>query len=223
MSVLTPELRQEADRIIAKYPNPRSAVLPLLFLVQSVDGYLTEDGMREVAGILDLTPAQVLASASFYTMLKKRPQGEYLISVCRNIACTHRGAGKVLSALEERLGVDEGGTTDDGRFSLETAECLATCDGAPSIQVNYEDFYDVTPDSAVELVDRLAQGEEVASYRGSSVKTSKEISHEIAVAGLRKAAGDMESARTIGGETPRADTAPGFRPKVPGAEGDGGG
>jgi NADH-quinone oxidoreductase subunit E len=223
MSVLTPELRQEADRIIAKYPNPRSAVLPLLFLVQSVDGYLTEDGMREVAGILDLTPAQVLASASFYTMLKKRPQGEYLISVCRNIACTHRGAGKVLSALEERLGVDEGGTTDDGRFSLETAECLATCDGAPSIQVNYEDFYDVTPDSAVELVDRLAQGEEVASYRGSSVKISKEISHEIAVAGLRKAAGDMESARTIGGETPRADTAPGFRPKVPGAEGDGGG
>jgi NADH-quinone oxidoreductase subunit E len=223
MSVLTPELRQEADRIIAKYPNPRSAVLPLLFLVQSVDGYLTEDGMREVAGILDLTPAQVLASASFYTMLKKRPQGEYLISVCRNIACTHRGAGKVLSALEERLGVDEGGTTDDGRFSLETAECLATCDGAPSLQVNYEDFYDVTPDAAVELVDRLAQGEEVASYRGSSVKTSKEISHEIAVAGLRKAAGDMESARTIGGETPRADTAPGFRPKVPGAEGDGGG
>ena len=223
MTVLTPELRQEAESIVAKYPNPRSAVLPLLFLVQSVDGYLTEDGMREVAGILDLTPAQVLASASFYTMLKKRPQGEYLISVCRNIACTHRGARKVLTALEERLGVDEGGTTDDGKFSLETAECLATCDGAPSLQVNYEDFYDVTPDSAVELVDRLARGEEVASHRGSAVKGSKEISHEIAVAGLRKATGDMESARTIGGETPRADTAPGFRPKVPGAEGDGGG
>jgi NADH-quinone oxidoreductase subunit E len=223
VTVLTPELRQEAESIVAKYPNPRSAVLPLLFLMQSVDGYLTEDGMREVAGILDLTPAQVLASASFYTMLKKRPQGEYLISVCRNIACTHRGARKVLTALEERLGVDEGGTTDDGKFSLETAECLATCDGAPSLQVNCEDFYDVTPDSAVELVDRLARGEEVASYRGSAVKSSKEISHEIAVAGLRKATGDMESARTIGGETPRADTAPGFRPKVPGAEGDGGG
>jgi NADH-quinone oxidoreductase subunit E len=219
MSVLTPELRQQAESIVAKYPNPRSAVLPLLFLVQSVDGYLTEDGMREVAEILDLTPAQVLASASFYTMLKKRPQGEYLISVCRNIACTHRGARKVLSALEERLGVDEGGTTDDGKFSLETAECLATCDGAPSLQVNYEDFYDVTPDSAVELVDRLAHGDEVVSYRGGAVKSSKEISHEIAVAGLRKSAGDMESARTIGGETPRADTAPGFRPKVPGAKG----
>ena len=223
MTVLTPELRQEAESIVAKYPNPRSAVLPLLFLMQSVDGYLTEDGMREVADILDLTPAQVLASASFYTMLKKRPQGEYLISVCRNIACTHRGARKVLAALEERLGVDEGGTTDDGKFSLETAECLATCDGAPSLQVNYEDFYDVTPASAVELIDSLARGEEVASYRGGAVKSSKEISHEIAVAGLRKATGDMESARTIGGETPRADTAPGFRPKVPGAEGDGGG
>jgi NADH-quinone oxidoreductase subunit E len=223
MSVLTPELREEAQRIVAKYPNSRSAVLPLLFLVQSVDGYLTDDGMREVAEMLDLTPAQVLASASFYTMLKKRPQGEYLISVCRNIACTHRGAHKVLSALEERLDLVEGETSYDGRFSLETAECLATCDGAPSLQVNYEDFYDVTPDSAVELVNKLARGEEVASYRGSAVKSSKEISHEIAVAGLRKATGEMESARTIGGETPRADTAPGFRPTVPGAEGDGGG
>ena len=223
MSVLTPELRREAEQIVAKYPNPRSAVLPLLFLVQSVDGYLTEDVMREVAQMLELTPAQVLASASFYTMLKKRPQGEYLISVCRNIACTHRGARKVLTTLEERLGVDEGGTTDDGKFSLETAECLATCDGAPSLQVNYEDFYDVTPESAVELVDRLERAEEVASHRGGVVKTSREISHEIAVAGLRQAVGEMESARTIGGETPRADTAPGFRPKVTGVEGDGAG
>jgi NADH-quinone oxidoreductase subunit E len=221
--VLTPERRQEAERIVAKYPNPRSAVLPLLFLVQSVDGYLTDDGMREVAEMLDLTPAQVLASASFYTMLKKRPQGDYLISVCRNIACTHRGARKVISALEERLGLVEGETTDDGRFSLETAECLATCDGAPSLQVNYEDFYDITPESAVELVDRLERDEDVVSYRGGVVKSSREMSREIAVAGLRKAAGDMESARTIGGESPRADTAPGFRPKVTGEEGDGGG
>jgi NADH-quinone oxidoreductase subunit E len=221
-TVLDDEQRAVAADIVAKYPNSRSATLPLLFLVQSVDGYVTEDGMREVAEILDLTPAEVLASASFYTMLKKRPQGDYLISVCRNIACTHRGARKVLSALEERLDLVEGESSDDGRFSLETAECLATCDGAPSLQVNYEDFYEVTPTSAVELVDRLERDEEVVSHRGGVVKSSREVSREIAVAGLRKAVGEMESARTIGGETPRADTAPGFRPKVTGEEGEGG-
>src|SRR3712207_272090 len=125
--VLSPELRAEAEAIAAKYPNSRSALLPLLFLVQSVEGHVTDAGMREVAEILDLEPAQVLSSGSFYTMLKKRPQGEYLVSVCRNISCTHLGARKVVRALEERLGVEAGGTTDDGKFSLEAAECLATC------------------------------------------------------------------------------------------------
>src|SRR5688500_5022728 len=95
-SVLTPQLRAEAEAIAAKYPNSRSALLPLLFLVQSVEGYVTDEGMREVAEILDLEPAQVLSSGSFYTMLKRKPQGEYLVSVCRNISCTHLGARKVI-------------------------------------------------------------------------------------------------------------------------------
>lgn len=171
---------------MAKYPTARSAALPLLFLVQSVEGYVSEAGMREVAEILDLTPAEILGTASFYTMLKKRPQGDYLISVCRNISCTHLGARKLIDRLEEHLGIAAGDTTDDGRFSLEAAECLATCDGAPSMQINYEDFYRVTPDEAVALVDRLRRGEQLRSVRGEPVKTAKEISYETATAGLRE-------------------------------------
>jgi NADH-quinone oxidoreductase subunit E len=214
--VLGDDLKADIDGIVSKYPNSRSAALPLLFLVQSVQGYVSEDGMKDVADILGLTSAQVLATASFYTMLKKRPQGEYLISVCRNISCTHLGARKVLAALEERLGVPAGEMTDDGRFSLEAAECLATCDGAPSLQVNYEDFYRVTPDDAVGLVDKLAAGESLRSVRGETVRTAKEIAREIAVAGMRTPEAGVEEARTIGGESPRADTAPGSRPKVEG-------
>ncbi len=215
-SVLTPELRAEAEAIAAKYPNSRSALLPLLFLVQSVEGYVTDEGMREVAEILDLEPAQVLSSGSFYTMLKKRPQGDYLVSVCRNISCTHMGSRKLVRALEERLGIEAGGTTEDGRFSLEAAECLATCDGAPAMQVNYEDFYKVTPEEAVEIVDKLARGDVVLSVAGEPIKTSKEISHETATAGLRRPVTEMEQMPTMGGETSKQDPGPGTRPKVRG-------
>lgn len=212
MAVLNDSQRREAEAIVAKYPNKRSALLPLMFLVQSVEGHVTDEGMREVADILGLTPAQVLGSTSFYTMLKRNPQGQYLISVCRNIACTHMGGRKVVTALEERLGISAGGTTPDGKFSLEAAECLATCDGAPAIQINYEDFYNVTPDDAIELVERLERGEELRSVRGQLVKTAPEISHETATAGVRAMSMEMEDMRTIGGETPRADIAPGHRP-----------
>lgn len=221
--VLNAELREVAQRLIARYPNKRSAVLPLLFLTQSVEGYVTKDGMREVAELLGLTSAQVLAAASFYTMLKQKPQGEYLVSVCRNISCTHRGARKLIPALEEHLGIETGGTTADGKFSLETAECLATCDGAPAIQVNYEDFYNVSPQRAIEICERLARGEEVRGERGDPVLTSKEISHQTATAGLLAPTGEMAPMRTIGGESPRPDTAPGFRPKEPGTDGPGDG
>ena len=219
MTVLNDELRSTAERIIAKYPNKRSAALPLLFLVQSVEGHVTEDGMREVADLLGLTPAEVLATGSFYTMLKKRPQGEYLISVCRNISCTHLGARKVFAALEGELGIETGEVTDDGKFMLESAECLATCDGAPSMQINYEDFYKVSPEEAVEVVTRLGRGDEVRSVRGERIKSAKEISYETATAGLREVAAPVGTARTIGGESPRADTVPGFRPREEGGAG----
>jgi NADH-quinone oxidoreductase E subunit len=213
VTVLNDELRITAERIVAKYPNKRSAMLPLLFLVQSVEGHVTEEGMREVADLLGFTPAEVLAAGSFYTMLKKKPTGEYLVSVCRNISCTHLGARKVVAALAEHLGIEPGETTADGRFSLETAECLATCDGAPSAQINYEDFYSFTADEAIGVVDKLARGDRVTSVRGEPIKTHREISYETAIAGLAFPEDDTR-ARTVGGESPPADYAPGFRPKV---------
>ncbi len=217
--VLVGEVRETAKRIVAKYPNSRSATLPLLFLVQSVEGHVTEQGMREVADMLGLTSAQVLSAGSFYTMLKKHPQGDYLISVCRNISCTHRGARKVVQAFEDRLGVRVGETTPDGKVTLETAECLATCDGAPAIQVNYEDFYDVKPEDVAGLVDGLERGD-LTSSRGESVKTHREVSFETATVGLRSpgTAGD-HTGRTLGGETVRADTSPGIRPPELGGKG----
>jgi NADH-quinone oxidoreductase subunit E len=210
----------EIDSILAKYPNSRSATIPLLFLAQSVEGYVTEDGMRDVAAVLGLTPAEVLAVASFYTMLKKQPQGKYLISVCRNISCTHMGGRKVLKALEDRLGIDAGGTTTDGEFSLEAAECLATCDGAPSLQINYEDFYKVSPQEAVELVDLLQKGEPVTSVAGAAVKTSKEIARETAMTGTRLPTERAGTGSEVpaGGETGTAQVAEGHRPPVRGGD-----
>jgi len=217
--VLNDELRGVAEQIVAKYPNKRSATLPLLFLVQSQDGYVTEAGMREVAEIVGLTPAQVLATASFYTMLKKRPQGEYLISVCRNISCTHMGGRRIIRRLEEHLGIPAGGTTEDGKFSLEAAECLATCDGAPSMQLNYEDFYRITAEEVIDLIERLRRGDEVTSVAGAPVRTAKDISYETATTGLRSpgTAGDQPG-RVIGGETGEAVVTQGHRPKVTGHE-----
>jgi NADH-quinone oxidoreductase subunit E len=188
----------------------------LLFLVQSVEGHVTEEGMRDVAQVLGLTPAEILAVASFYTMLKQKPTGEYLVSVCRNISCTHLGGRKVLKALEDELGVEAGGTTADGRFSLEAAECLATCDGAPSMQVNYEDFYKVTPAEAIDIVTKLKSDGEVRSIAGEPVKSHRDIAREIALTGVIAGRVGPPEARTIGGESPPADIAPGFRPPVEG-------
>lgn len=240
LKVVTDDLERAANAIIAKYPNSRSATLPLLFLVQAKEGYLTEEGMRDVAQLLGITPADVLASASFYTMFKKKGQGRYLISVCRNISCTHLGSRNVVAALTDRLGIEPGGTTADGLFSLESAECLGTCDGAPAMQINYEDFYRVTPQEAVALVDKLALGEEVRSVRGQPIQTSREISYEIAVTGAYRpqrkndqtpspsdstpvpAEERKEEARVVGGVTLPPDMAPGWRPRVHPEDDDGG-
>ena len=219
-TVLVGELRREAEAIVARYPNSRSATLPLLFLVQSKEGYVTEQGMREVADILGLTPADVLSTGSFYTMLKKRPQGDYLISVCRNISCTHLGARKIIAALQEHLGIEAGETTADGKVTLEAAECLATCDGAPSIQVNYEDFYRVDAEQAVLLAEKLRRDDPVWSSRGQHVRTSKEIAHETATTGLRSGSAGDRVHDTFGGESMLGQEAPGFRPKEPGGKGD---
>src|SRR5438309_4025622 len=127
---------QRARDVIGLYPQPRSALIPLLHLAQEQDGYLTAEAMEHVAELLDLTPAEVRGTASFYDMLFTEPVGRHLISMCTNIACMLNGAYELLEHAEGSLGVKAGGTTDDGEFTLEEVECIALCDQAPCLTVN---------------------------------------------------------------------------------------
>lgn len=147
-----------AREIIARYPHTRSALLPLLYLAQEQDGYVTDEAMTHIAELLDLTPAEVFGTASFYTMFKLEPVGRHLVSLCTNIACLIDGAYELLEHAEDTLGIKPGVTTDDGEFSLEEVECLALCDQAPCVQVNYRFFGNVTPESFDELCADIRAG-----------------------------------------------------------------
>lgn len=158
MARLTPENLQRARDTIALYPDTRSALLPLLHLAQEQDGWLQDDAMAHIAELLDLAPAEVLGTASFYTMYKRQPTGRHLVSICTNVACMLRGAYELLEHAEAHLGVRAGGTTADGAFTLEEAECLADCDRAPCLQVNYRYFGNVTDAGFDTLVADLRAG-----------------------------------------------------------------
>lgn len=148
-------MRSVAPEIIERYPEgrQRSALLPLLHEAQARDGYVTRAAIDEVAAILELTAAEVLGVASFYHMLKLKPAGRHIVSVCHNLACSMLGAEKVISALEQELGISCGETTPDGEFHLERAECLADCDAAPMLQIDYDRMVGpLTPDQAVALL-----------------------------------------------------------------------
>jgi NADH-quinone oxidoreductase E subunit len=155
---LSPERVERAREIIGRYPHPRSALLPLLYLAQEQDGYLTDDAMVHIAELLDLSAAEVLGTASFYTMFKREPVGRHLVSLCTNIACLLDGAYALLEHAEDTLGIKAGVTTDDGEFTLEEVECLALCDKAPCIQINYRFFESVTPESFDQLVQDARDG-----------------------------------------------------------------
>lgn len=151
-----PEATEERARaIIAQYPNRRSAVMPLLYLAMSEEGYLTEAGMAGVAELVGITPAQVLSVASFYTMYKLEPVGRYLISCCTSISCMLLGSDDVLDALEEEIGVASGQVDSEGLIGLEHAECIGACGGAPAVQVNYELIEGISPEKARQLVEWL--------------------------------------------------------------------
>ena len=142
----------------ALYPYSRSALIPILHVLQEQDGYLTEDGMEHVAELLDLTAAEVRGTATFYDMFHFEPVGKYLVAVCTNIACMLQGAYRLLEHAEDRLGVAPGGTTEDGMFTLEDAECLALCGNAPCLTVNWRFFGDVDHERFDELVADLRAG-----------------------------------------------------------------
>jgi NADH-quinone oxidoreductase subunit E len=147
-----------AREIIARYPRPKSALIPLLHLVQEQDGHVTADGMTHVAELLGITPSEVYGTASFYEMFKFEPVGRYCINVCTNISCQLVGAWELLEHAEERLGVKAGSTTPDGVFTIEDVECIAACTEAPALQVNYRYRYKVTPADFDKLVDDLSAG-----------------------------------------------------------------
>jgi NADH-quinone oxidoreductase subunit E len=174
--------RDEARQLIARYPKPRSALLPMLHLVQSEQGYVTPEGIGMCAELLGLTKAEVGAVATFYTMYKRRPVGEYHVGVCTNTLCAVMGGDAIYAALKEHLGVSgQDAVTDDGKVSLEHVECNAACDYAPVVMVNWEFFDNQTPQSAKALVDDLRAGNPVKPTRGAdSVVTFKQAERVLA-------------------------------------------
>ena len=160
-------LGADAAEIIGRYPKPRSAMLPLLHLVQSEQGYVTDDGIAFVAAELGLTVAEVAAVVSFYTMLKRAPVGENHVGVCTNSLCAVMGGDVIFADLLEHLGIGNDETTPDGKVSVEHVECNAACDYAPVMMVNWEFFDNMTPQSARELVDGLRTGADVVPTRGA--------------------------------------------------------
>lgn len=182
MTVFSEETRARAREIIARYPadRSRSALLPLLHLVQSEEGYVSPAGIAFCAEVLGLNKAQVGAVASFYTMYKRRPTGDWLVSVCTNTMCNVLGGQEVYDALVEHLGVGHEETTADGKVTLEHAECLAACDYGPVMTVNYDFFDNVDPKTAVGVVDELQAGNRPTPSRGARLCRLKEMSVQLA-------------------------------------------
>ena len=158
MARLSDENVRLAKEIIARYPRSRSATIPLLHLAQEQDGYVTNEAMVHIGELVGATSAEVLGTASFYEMFKFEPVGRYLINICGTMSCALMGAEDLMHHAEERLGVKLGGTTPDGTFTLERAECQAACTEAPCLQVNYRYRFRVTNDEFDRLVDDLAAG-----------------------------------------------------------------
>jgi NADH-quinone oxidoreductase subunit E len=156
---LSDQTLTRAEELIARYPQPRSALLPILFLLQAEDGYVSPAGVAQAADLLGLTKAEVGAVATFYTMFRRRPVGKYLVSVCKTLPCQLRGSREISAALCERLEVPLGGTDQSGMVTVEEVECLAACDGAPVVQVNTENYERLSTSEAMELLEALLRDE----------------------------------------------------------------
>ncbi|GGZ14020.1 NADH-quinone oxidoreductase subunit NuoE [Streptomyces nitrosporeus] len=173
-------LEADAKEVIARYPGSRSALLPLLHLVQSEEGHVSRTGMAFCAEVLGLTTAEVTAVATFYTMYRRRPSGDYQVGVCTNTLCAVMGGDAIFDRLKDHLGVGNDETTEDGKVTLEHIECNAACDYAPVVMVNWEFFDNQTPESATALVDDLIAGRPVAPTRGAPLCTYKETARILA-------------------------------------------
>ncbi len=231
-------LEADAKEVIARYPGSRSALLPLLHLVQSEEGYVSRTGMAFCAELLGLTTAEVTAVATFYSMYRRRPSGDYQVGVCTNTLCAVMGGDAIFDRLKQHLGVGNNETTEDGKVTLEHIECNAACDFAPVVMINWEFFDNQTPESATQLVDDLIAGRTVEPTRGAPLCSYKETARILAgfpdqrpgaveatggagpasLVGLRLAKGEELHPKVVAprGEAARAE-APQDRPQ-PGAE-----
>ncbi len=183
MAVLTPELRATAGEIRARYPagRERSAILPLLYLVQSVEGRVSREGLREVAGLLGITTAEVEAVASFYTMVRLRPTGRHVVTVCTNLSCALRGAREVYAAAKEAAGPEaEEMVSADGVFTIHEEECLGACDAAPVVQIDFANHDRVTPERMVGLIESIRRGEAPVPSRGTAPRDFRDASRILA-------------------------------------------
>jgi NADH-quinone oxidoreductase subunit E len=174
---------EEARAIVARYPagRERSAIMPLLYLAQSIEGHVSRDGLRAVAELLGLTTAEVEAVATFYTMYRLRPTGTHVVNVCTNLACTLRGAREVYEAAHDAAGMRHGQElSDDGLLTLHEEECLGVCDLAPAVQVDFANHDRVTPERMRELIAALRDGEVPAPDRGPAVGGFREASRMLA-------------------------------------------
>ncbi|MBC9956280.1 NADH-quinone oxidoreductase subunit NuoE [Yimella sp. cx-51] len=175
------QLHVDADAIVARYPVKRSALLPMLHLIQSVDGYITGRGVSFCAQKLDLTDAEVSGVATFYTQYKRHPNGDYTVGVCTNTLCAIMGGDQIFDEVAQHLGIGHDETTADGKITLERVECNAACDYAPVVMANWEFFDNMTPESTKGLVDDLRAGKDVKPSRGpNKVCTFKQVSRTLA-------------------------------------------
>jgi NADH-quinone oxidoreductase subunit E len=178
--VIDPTTYDELTQIAARYPQPRSGLLPMLHLVQSVEGRVTPEGIEACAEILGLSAAEVSGVATFYTMYKRKPVGDYHLGVCTNTLCAVMGGDVIFERLKEHLDVGNDETTEDGKITLEHVECNAACDYAPVVMVNWEFMDNQTPESAVQLVEDLREGKDVHSTRGPRICTWREAERVLA-------------------------------------------
>jgi len=169
VAIFEGDTRADAERIVARYPqgHERSAVMPLLYVAQSVEGHVSREGLREVAELLGLTTAEVEAVATFYTMFRLRPTGRHVVNVCTNLACALRGAKDVYEAAHRAAGMRHGQEiSDDGLLTLHEEECLGVCDFAPAVQIDFANHDEVTPGRMAELIAALRAGEVPTPSRG---------------------------------------------------------